>query len=170
MQIAAVSCTHVFNTSVFLVGFTHQCVYINSFILICSRLFIGKDEEIECNPELQGAYRSVFGAVVCTVLTRAGLAVCVQAFQRRAHAPMITDCKRLDIVFGYMKRHKCGSTLIRIQHPFKLVGRIGAAFKAQIEEPIGFAFRGLAAVLRDDEECGAMPNGPNREANSVDSQ
>ena len=78
--------------------FIHQYVYIDSITPIDSTLFTGKDDEALCDPQLHEAYRSVLGAVAWIVLTRAELAVYVQALQRRAHASRITDCKRLSVV------------------------------------------------------------------------
>lgn len=87
--------------------FTHRYVYIDSITPIDVGLFIGKEEEALCDTEVHDAYRSVLGAITWTVLTRAELAVYVQALQRRAHAPRMKDCKRLNIVIRHMKRHRC---------------------------------------------------------------
>ena len=56
-----------------------------------------------------------------------------------------------------MKRHKCGLELVALRHPLKLVTCTDAAFKAQLEEPIGLAFRGLAVALCEDKRCVAAP-------------
>ena len=69
-----------------------KCLRINTFILIRSRqLFYcysqEKDDAALCDSQLHGAHRSVLGAVAWIVLTRAELAVYVQAPQGRAHAP-----------------------------------------------------------------------------------
>ena len=102
------------------------------------------------------------------VLTRVELAVCVQALQRRAHAPRITDCKRLNLVIRYMKKHKCGLKSVRLRHPLKLVGFIDAAFKAQPDEPTGLALRGLAATLQEDAKDNDQPHSAGGLANFVD--
>ena len=62
-------------------------MYIDSITLIDASLVIGKEEKVLCDTELHDAYRPVLGAVAWIVLTRAELAVYVQALQRRAHAP-----------------------------------------------------------------------------------
>ena len=131
-------------------------------------LFIGTDEGAECDPQLHEAYRSVLGAVAWTVLTRVELAVYVQASQRRAHAPRMKDCKRSNVVIRYMQRHTCGLNLLTLQHPPKLVASTDAAFKAQPEEQIGLAPRGLAAVLCEYEGDSAKPHGDNGEVVLVD--
>lgn len=77
----------------------------------------------------------------------AELAVYVQTLQGRAHTPCISDCKKLNVVIKYMKRRKCGLNSVELQHPLKLVAFIDVAFKTQFREPIGLAFRGLAAIL-----------------------
>ena len=82
---------------------THQYVYVDSISPIKAELYSGKDDAALCDGPCHDAYRSVFGAVVWTVLTRAGLAVYVQALQRRARAPRVTDCKRLNFVIRYVK-------------------------------------------------------------------
>ena len=83
------------------------------------------------------AYKSVLGAVVWTVLTRVELAVCVQALQRRAHAPRVTDCKRFNLVIRHAEEHKCGLKSFDLRHPFELVVFTDAASNAQPGEPIG---------------------------------
>ena len=75
-----------------------------------------------CDVACHEAYRSVLGAVAWAVLTRAELAVYVQALQRRAHAPRVADCKRLNLVIRYMKKYKCGLKLVCLKHHLKLVG------------------------------------------------
>ena len=75
-----------------------------------------KDEEVLCCVVLREAYMVVFGAIAWIVLTRAELAVYVHALRRRAHAPRISDCKRLNIVIEYVERHKCGFNSAEIQH------------------------------------------------------
>ena len=131
-------------------AFIHQCVYIGSIKPIDADSFTGKDEYSLCDIAMHDAYRSVLGAVAWTVLTRAELAVYVQALQRRARAPRIKYCKRLNVAMRYMKRHKCGLKSIALQHPLRFVAFTDAAFKAQPEESIGLAFRGRSAVLSED--------------------
>ena len=87
---------------------THQYVYVGSISPIKVELYSRKDDETLCDGPCPDAYRSVLGAVAWAVLTRAELAVYVQAFQRRVHAPRVADCKRLNLVIRYMKEHKCG--------------------------------------------------------------
>ena len=70
-----------------------------------------------------------FGAVVWTVLSRAELAVYLQAFQRKARAPRIIDCKTFDAaipyiyiyIYLYMGRRKCWVTSVEVNRPFELV-------------------------------------------------
>ena len=88
-------------------------------------------EEAECDARLHEACRSVLGVVAWTVLTRAELAVYVQAFQRRAQAPRINDCTGLIIVSRYMMRRKCCWEFCSLQLPTKVAAFTGAAFKAQ---------------------------------------
>ena len=148
--------------------FTHQCVYIDSIAPIDTSRLTGQDDEALCGSKLHEAYRSVLSAVAWTVLTRAELAVYVQALQRRARAPRIIDCNRLDVVIRYMKRHKCGLKSITLKHPLKLVAFTNAAFKAQPEDATGLALRGLAATLCEDQGAGEQPHSDNLKANLVD--
>ena len=148
--------------------FTHQCVYIDSITPIDVGFLIGKDEEDECDTQLHEVYRSVPGVVAWIVLTRAELAVYVQASQRGAHASRIEDCKRLNIVIRYMKRHKCGIKPLTLQHPLELVPPTDAVFKAQPEEPIGLATRGLAAVFCEDRGDKTNPHGSGGKVNLID--
>ena len=98
------------------VVFTRQYVYVDSIQPIRSELHQGKDDEALCDGPCRGAYRSVLGVVAWTALTRAELAVYVQALQRRAHAPRVADCKRFNMVIRYMKKHKCGLKSVRFKH------------------------------------------------------
>ena len=150
------------------VVFTRRYIYIGSVAPIDSGLFIGKHEEAECDTQFREGHRSVFGVAAWAVLTRAELAVDVQALQRRAHPPRIKYCKRLNIGIRYMKRHKCGLKQVTLQHLLKLVAPIDAAFAAQPEEPIDLALRGLALVLCEDRECGVTPHVGNGKANPID--
>ena len=117
---------------------------------IDTALLIAKEDEDRCAPILHEAYRSVLGAVALIVPTRAELAVYVQAQQRRAQAPRITDLKMLNVVIRYTERHKCGLKSVQIQHPVKFTAFTDAAFKATFEEATGLVLRGLAAVLIED--------------------
>ena len=108
----------------------------------------------------------MLGAVAWAVLARAELVAYVQAFRRRAHAPRIKDCKRLNVVIGHMERHKCGFKSVTVKHPFGLDASTDAAFKAQFAEPTGLAPRGLAAVLQEDD-CSDRPSGRSCVANLI---
>ena len=114
--------------------YAHQYVYIDSMLAIDCNLFIGQAEEAECGVEFHEVYRSVLGAVAWIALTRADLAVYIQALQRWAHAPRIQDCKRLDIAIRYLKGHKCCLRSVQVKHPLKLVAVIDAAFKAELHK------------------------------------
>lgn len=128
------------------VVFTHRCVYVDSIQRVKSDLYAEKDDESLCGVVCHEAYGSVLGAVAWAVLTGAELAVYVQASQRRAHAPRVTDCKMLNLVIGHMKKHNCGLKGVCLKHPLKLVSFIDAVFKAQPDEPIGLALRGVVAI------------------------
>ena len=148
--------------------FTHQYVYIDSITPIEPSLLTGKGDEALCDSKMHEAYRSVLGAVAWTVLTRAELAVYVQALQRRAHAPRIIDCKRLNVVMCHMKRHKCGLKSITLKHPLKLVAFTDVAFKTQPGEAIGLFLRGLVATMCEDQGAGTQLHGDILKANRVD--
>ena len=61
------------------VVFTHRCVYVGSITPMLSSSLIGKENEAPSATILHEVYRSVLGAVAWPVLTRAELAVYVQA-------------------------------------------------------------------------------------------
>ena len=67
-----------------------------------------------------------------------------------------------------MKRHKCGLKSVKFSHPFKLVGFSDVAFKAQPDEPTGFALRGLAATLQEDADANVLPMSANGKVNPID--
>ena len=143
-------------------------MYIGSVAPIGSHLLTGKEEEAECGTVFHEAYRSVFGAVVWTALTRVDLAVCTQAFQRTARAPLIRDCKRLNVAIRYLKRQTPGLPSIELKHPLKLVAITDAAFKAMPGEPIGSPLRGLAAILCELGKDDAQPSSINHKADLID--
>jgi hypothetical protein len=92
------------------------------------------------------------------ILTRADLAVYVQALQRRASTPRIIDCKRLNLVVRYAKRHKIGIWYERLTGPVRLVCWSDAAFKAMPDEGSGLALRGCCVVLTS--EMSKSPTSP----------
>ena len=139
--------------------FTHQYAYVDSMSPVKTEFYAGKGDEALCDGPCHEACRSVPGAVAWIVLTRAGLAVYVQALQRRAHAPRAIDCKRLILVTRYMTKHKRGLKTVSLKHPLKLVGCTDAAFKAQPDEPTGLALRGLVATLQKDSPTNDQPHG-----------
>ena len=128
------------------------------------------DETVEAlvDGPCHDACRSVLGAVAWIVLTRVELAVYVQALQRRAHAPRVTDCKRLNRVIRYMKRHKCGLKTVCVRHPLTFVGFTDVAFKAHPDERIGLALRGLAATMQQDAPTNDQPHSVGGLANLLD--
>ena len=65
--------------------FPHDHVYIESIVPVDNNLLTGNEDEAECCATFREAYRSVLGAVAWTVLSRAELAVYVQALRRSAH-------------------------------------------------------------------------------------
>ena len=83
---------------------THHHVYSGSVTPIYSNMLTGNDEEELCDTLLHESYRSVLGVAVWTVFTWVELAAYVQALQRRAHAPRIKDCERLNLAIRCMKR------------------------------------------------------------------
>ena len=111
------------------VVFTHQYVYVGSLAPIESTMLIGKDEEARCDEMLHEVYRLVIGVVAWAALTRAELAVYVQALQRRAHSFGIKDCKCCNLVIRHMERHKCGLKPVALQRPLELVGFVDDVFK-----------------------------------------
>lgn len=124
---------------------THRYVYVGLIQPIRSDLCRGKEDGALCG-------------VVCHEACGAALAVYVQVFQRRVHAPRVTDCKRLNLVIRYMKGYKCGLNIVCLKRPLKLVGFIDAGFKAQPDEPTGFALRGGAAISHGDPPENDQPH------------
>lgn len=57
-----------------------------------------------------------------------------------------------------MKEHKCVLKSVNLKHQLKLVGFTDVAFKAQPDEPIGLALRGLAATLQEDSLGNGHPH------------
>jgi hypothetical protein len=97
-----------------------------------------------------GVYMSLLGGTAWLILTRVDLAVFVQALQRRAHAPRLCDCKRLNVVVRYAKRRPLGIFYGKLdQRKPSLTTLSDAAFKALVEESSGLALRGCCILLAD---------------------
>ena len=105
-----------------------------------------EDEKLVTLRPLHDFYRSCIGAIAWAVLSRADIAVYVQALQRRGHAPRVLDPKRCNLVIRFLRRHKCGIKTIKLKYQVKLMIFSDAAFKALVDEPIEFALRGLACI------------------------
>ena len=93
------------------------------------------------------AFSSGLGGAAWTALTRADMAIHIQALQRRGAGPRVVDLKRLNVVLRYLKRHQVGIFYGKVPEPYRLTGYTDAAFKAQEDEGSGLAIRGLAVVL-----------------------
>ena len=85
------------------------------------------------------------------ILTRADLAAYVQALQRRASTPRVTDCKKFNLVVRYAKRHKVGIWYCELKGELRLVCWSDAAFQAIPEEGSGLALRGCCIILTGDD-------------------
>jgi hypothetical protein len=104
------------------------------------------DEEL-ASSTLHAQYMTLLGGCAWCILTRADCAVYVQALQRRAHCPRLTDCRRLNLVVRYMKRVPVTLMYQRITGPLRLLCFSDAAFKAQEDESSGLALRGLIVLV-----------------------
>ena len=131
--------------------YCHQTGYAATIKAISADLFTGKPEDELADKILAGLYISVLGGVAWMILTRADLAVYVQALQRRASNPRITDCKRLNLIVRYAKRHKVGIWYEKLDGPVRLVCWSDAAFKAIPDEGSGLALRGCCVMLTTDQ-------------------
>jgi hypothetical protein len=131
--------------------YCHQTGYAATIKTISADLITGKPEDELADTILAGLYISVLGGVAWMILTRADLAVYVQALQRRASNPRITDCKRLNLIVRYAKRHKVGIWYEKLAGPVRLVCWSDAAFKAIPDEGSGLALRGCCVLLTTDQ-------------------
>ena len=103
---------------------------------------------------MSAEYASVSSGVAWIILTRAESAVHVQALQRHGKAPRLIDCKILNTVVRYMKRHKIGVWYRNFGRNVELLGFSDSAFKTQEEEWSGRALRGLAISLGPETPLG----------------
>ena len=69
----------------------------------------------------------------------AALSATAAGLQRRGGKPRGQDCRRLNIVIRYMKRHKVVLFYGKLQKPWKLVAFSDAAFRAMEEESSGLS-------------------------------
>ena len=86
------------------------------------------DELKEVSEVTHGLYRQLLGAVAWTMLTRADLAIYVQALQRRCAKPRVVDVRRLNLVVRYLKRHLIGIRYPPVPQPWRLAGISDSAF------------------------------------------
>ena len=108
------------------------------------------EDEAVANAMVHSLFMSVLGAAAWTCLTRADTCIYIQALQRRAHKPRIKDCRRLNVVIKFMKRHKVAIYYGKVKKPWRITGFSDAAFKAQSEDSSGLCIRGLAVLLTSD--------------------
>ena len=114
----------------------------------------GKVERGLVDSETKAAFERLLGGVAWMDITRADLAVYVQALQRRGSAPRTVDRTRINLVLRYMQRHLVGVMYRKIKPLLKLLGDSDSAFRAQEEECSRLALRGLAVLLMDDKSGG----------------
>jgi len=134
--------------------FCHQWPYIEQLRQLTISQHKGREENELVNDKEKEQFDSLLGGVAWTVLTRADIAIYVQALQRRGKAPRIVDCRRINIVVRHLTRHKIGVMYRRIDGPVRLIGFTDSAFKAQENEGSGLALRGLAIVMTADITTG----------------
>jgi len=126
----------------------HQWSYIDTLKpLELSGLKGNVEDSSLVDQKIQEAFSSLLGGVAWTMLTRAESAVYVQALQRHGSAPRYVDCRRLNVVVRYMKRHKVGLWYKKFNGKVRMLGFTDSAFKTQEEEGSGLALRGLAVLI-----------------------
>ena len=84
----------------------HQFKYVEQLRSIA--VARGAVDEKEVEGQMKEQYHSLLGGVAWTVITRADILVYVQALQRRGAAPRNVDCRRLNLVVRYLKKHPTG--------------------------------------------------------------
>ena len=93
-------------------------------------------------------------------LTMAAISVFIQALQRHNHDPWVVDCKRLNLVLRWVRRHPVGIWFPRLAKPLRIVGVSDSAFRAQPEQSSGLALRGCAIILTTESARSlASPDG-----------
>ena len=111
-------------------------------------LYKGKTEdEALVDETLKESFSSLLGGVAWTALSRAESAVYIQALQRRGSKPRYVDCKKINTLVRYLKRHKIGIWYGLFSGKVRLLPFTDSAFKAQEDEGNGLALRGLAVLL-----------------------
>ena len=86
----------------------HQHSYTKQLSPMAVAHLKGTDDEELVGTTTHSSYMSLLGGVAWMALTRVDLQVFSQALQRRAHAPRVCDCKRLNICLRYIKNNKVG--------------------------------------------------------------
>ena len=144
----------------------HQNKYIDQIKPIKNEVLTGIDDVDLVPAFVHELYRKLLGEVAWVMMTRADLAVYVQALQRRCAAPRAMDIRRLNLVLRYLRRHRITIWYGTVPPPYRLVGFSDAAFRAQDEESSGLALRGLAVVLTTDSDV--APTSPTESVNLLD--
>ena len=88
--------------------YCHQNTYIAQIGMLVLSSLSDLDDEALVDAPTHEQFSSLLGQVAWTVLTRADLAVYIQALQRRGSGPRVVDCRRLNLVVRYLKRHRIG--------------------------------------------------------------
>ena len=144
----------------------HQNGYIDNMKPLPTAGFSGLDDSTLVDVRTHELYRKLLGESAWTVMTRADMCVYIQALQRRGSAPRAVDCRRINLVCRYLKRHRVGIFYGKVPEPWRLVGFSDSAFKAQDDEAAGLALRGLAVVLTTDSAT--QPTSPSGDVNLLD--
>ena len=130
--------------------YCHQNAYIEALRPLKLATLKGKPDDEQVDALFIEAFQRLLGGAAWTVLTRADVAVYIQALQRRGHVPRVCDCRRLNLVIRYLQRHRIGIRYLRMPERVKLLGFTDSAFRAQEGESSGLALRGLAVLLTPD--------------------
>ncbi len=130
--------------------YCHQEDYAKQLQMADVSSIKGVDEGTPLTAELSAVYLSLLGGIAWMCLTRADIAVYVQALQRRSQAPRAKDLKRLNLVVRFTKRKRVGIFYRRVAWPLRLTDFSDAAFKALPEDSSGLALRGSATLLCTD--------------------
>ena len=146
--------------------YTHQRPYIDQLKELDRRAWAGNENDDDAPEASKGPYSSLLGGVAWLTLTIASISVFVQALQRRNHNPRVVDCKRLNLVLRWARRHPIGIWFPRLCKPLRIVGVSDSAFRAQPEDSSGLALRGAAIVLNTKND--RSPTSPDGKCNVLE--
>jgi hypothetical protein len=106
------------------------------------------DEDVNgFSPELGTLFMSLLGGLAWLVLTRLDICIYVQAMQRHAQAPRVSDVRKLNRLLRWVQRRPAGIVFHRHKGKMRISAVSDSAFRSLEDNTTGLALRGFVVLL-----------------------